>query len=334
MISHPWLDRALVVWALIRCQCVDTGTSSSNLESLDSSVFLLQHALQLQQDTQRLLGTHQEKEGQRQKENERRAARKKARHLTEDILALFPESHMPKRVKDALRQQDLILDLTHWMRNLSETYWGGFGNTSDLDFWQAHQWDGSKSHSWRASNLTAPAQWVGQPNRLNGSPLAMPHQKNVWFVATRYNVLLDGGFFTGQLQDGMTFNHMTNTEWFRYTGVVMHYGHELSPVQIKGRPYAEFKPAQQPRAFTPYSVSLSEESWCGFLLRGPGYLVDFTGYVNQSAPLNADGSPNIYHAAVYGEVMADPDSNTELETDFQLLEARQRGSDAANIQRF
>jgi hypothetical protein len=298
---------------------VDTWSSSANFERVDS-VFLLQSALQLQQDSQSVLDAHRARE-----RDLARLKRKSSGNLTEDVLALFSESHMPKRVKDVLRKQDLIPDLTLWMRNLSDTYWGGFCNTSDVDFWRAHQWNGSESHAWLGSNLTAPAQWVGQPNRLNGGALAMPLQKNIWFLTTRYNILVDGGFYKGQLQDGMAFNHMTNTEWVRKIGLVMHYGHELSPVQIEGRPYAEFKPARQRGAFTPYSVTMQLKddhpptSWCGFLLRGPGYVVNFVGVMNGSVPFNSDGSPNIYHSSVFGEVMAGPKANMELEAEFHLL---------------
>lgn len=241
-------------------------------------------------------------------------AEEKDSDLTEQVLALFPESHMPRPIKDAIRQQHLILELTQWMRNLSEKYWGGSCNTSDLDFWQSHQWNGSKSELWIGSNLSVPAQWTGQPNRLDGQALPMPHESNVWFVTTRYNVLLDGGFPTDQLQSGMTFNHMTNTEWFRKTGFVMHYGHELAPVQRERRPFAPYKLSQS-GSFTPYQVTFDGTTWTGFMLKGPGYVVDFTGVVHDVP--NADGSPNIYHAAVYGEEMASAEMNLELEAAFQ-----------------
>lgn len=240
-------------------------------------------------------------------------------NLTEEVLALFPASHLPNNVKDAIRQKGIIPNLTRWMRNLSDTYWGGFCNTSDLDFWQAHQWNGSQSEFWVGSNLTTPAQWTGQPNRLNEQPLFLPHQKNVWFRTTRYDVLVDGGFSTSQLEAGMVFNHMTNTEWFVNTGKVMSYGYEQSPVQIEGRPYVDFKPALHPQAFTPYSVSLDMITWVGFQLKGPGYVVDFTGVVDTFSKNNSDGSLNIYHAAVYGEEMADAVTNQELEMLFRQI---------------
>merc|ERR1719387_2559117 len=102
----------------------------------------------------------------------------------------------------------------------------------------------------------------------------------------------------------------------------MLYGHELTPQQVEGRTYTEFKPDLQQRTFTPYSVDVLDRNrskgraggWVGFLLKGPGYLVSFAFPVNGS---HADGSPNIYHAAVFGEEMADPETNTKLEAAFQ-----------------
>lgn len=200
--------------------------------------------------------------------------------LTEQVLAMFPDQYLNEEAKRRISDTGLIRELTQWMRENS--VWDGFNNTDDLSFWRAHQWAGSNSHEWYGVPNTSHPQWWGQPNRLDGSPIVLPHETNRWFNTTTYQRLWDNGETSwpsdaDMLENGMYFNHLTNEEFVG--GKRISWKPEVALPEVKlGQPlpFAPYKPPDESlNMFTGFNMTSLAGNRAGVLLRGPGYLINF-----------------------------------------------------------